>query len=62
MGQVVEAAFQMGQKTVCASEEDVIYFHEMEQRNVVSADFGVLHPRPVRRHVSFGRSVLFDVF
>ena len=50
----------MGQKTVCASEEDVIYFHEMEQRNVVSPDLGVHRPRPVRRHISFGRYISYS--
>jgi hypothetical protein len=39
--ELVEQAFQMGQKAVCPSQQHVIVFHEMEQRLVEDAP-----PRP----------------
>ncbi|KAJ1475922.1 hypothetical protein T484DRAFT_1826557 [Baffinella frigidus] len=54
--EVVEQAFQTGQKQarVCSSESTVVYFHDMEQRDVLTDSPGM--PRPVRRHRSFCRS------
>lgn len=59
VSEVIEQAFLRGQQQVCSSECHVVYFHDMEQRDVLTDSPGV--PRPVRRHRSFLRASALEL-